>query len=128
MNLSESLKSAADETLDDLVKAVGSVRAVVISTEDGFELVSRSRDASQVARLSAMASSMAALGVMAGEECDIGGFRSITLEAQEGFIVMLQARRPDSNFILSVISGPDALVGKVVLYGRKAVRQLQHAR
>ncbi|MFP4638895.1 MAG: hypothetical protein ACLFMY_00470 [Guyparkeria sp.] len=74
-----------------------------------------------------MASSMAALGVMAGEECDIGSFRSITLEAEEGFIVMRQSRHPDSNLILRGIADSEALVGKVILYGKKAAAQLARA-
>ncbi|MFO7581944.1 roadblock/LC7 domain-containing protein [Guyparkeria sp.] len=127
MNFSDSMKNAAGGAVDELVTAVGSIRAAVVSTEDGFELVARARDASQVARLSAMASSMAALGVMAGEECEIGGFRSITLEAEDGFIVMLQSRNPASNLILSVIADSEALVGKVILYGRKAATQLARA-
>ncbi|MFW6041908.1 MAG: roadblock/LC7 domain-containing protein [Guyparkeria sp.] len=127
MNFSESTQRAAGESLDELADAISAVRAAVVSTEVGLEPVARARDASQAARLSAVASSMAALGVMAGEECDVGSFRSITQGAEEGFIVMRQSRHPDSNLILSVIADSEALVGKVILYGKKAAAQLARA-
>lgn len=127
MNLSDATKTEAEAIIDELVNAIGDIRAAVISTEDGFELVSRARDDAQASRLSAMASSMAALGVMAGEECEIGGFRSITLEADAGFILMLQSTHPETNLILSVIADSQALVGKVLLYGKKSVARLANA-
>jgi len=121
----DSMRDAAGQVVDQLVEAVGAVRAVVVSSEDGFELVSRAPDKSHVSRLSAMASSMTALGAMAGEECEIGGFRSITLEAEDGFILMLLAQHPDGNLILSVIAESKAVIGQVLLYSKRAVMQLQ---
>jgi len=121
----DSMRDAVGQVIDKLVEAVGAVRAVVVSSEDGFELVSRASDKSHVSRLSAMASSMTALGAMAGEECKIGDFRSITLEAEEGFILLLQARRPDGNLILSVIAESKAIIGQVLFYSKRAAEQLQ---
>ena len=125
MQISETLEAEAQETLQDLVDAVEGILATVISTEDGFELVSLARNNAQASRLSAMASSMVALGAMATDECDIGRFSTITLEADSGVIIMLRANHTDSKLILSVIADSQALIGKVLLYSKKATKRLE---
>ncbi|WP_296724668.1 roadblock/LC7 domain-containing protein [Variovorax sp.] len=64
MNIPPRLKDAAESAVDTLMREIKGVKAVVISTEDGLELAARVENTAQVARLSAIASSLAALGAV----------------------------------------------------------------
>ena len=92
MNTTPRLRLAAESAIDTLMREIKGVKAVVISTEDGLELAARVENTAQVARLSAIASSLAALGAVAGEESQLGQCDNVAIEATHGHILMLQAR------------------------------------
>ena len=127
MMIAANLKTACDRALDELMQEVKGIKAVVIATEDGFEVAARVENTAQVARLSAMASSLAALGAMAGEESRLGMCHSLMMEAAEGFIAIVQVRRADVSLIVSVVTGRDAVVGQVLYFSKKAAATLQAA-
>ncbi len=127
MEIDASLQRACDAALNDLMQEVKGIKAVVISTEDGFEVAARVENTAQIARLSAMASSLAALGAMAGEESQLGVCRSVVLEAAGGYIVIVQVHRDDVSLIVSTVAGADAVVGQVLYYSKKAAAALQAA-
>ena len=127
MTIASHLKTACDRALDELMQEVKGIKAVVVATEDGFEVAARVENTAQVARLSAMASSLAALGAMAGEESRLGVCHSLVMEASEGFIAIVQVRRADVSLILSVVTGRDAVVGQVLYFSKKAAKALQDA-
>ena len=127
MTIAAHLKTACDRALDELMQEVKGIKAVVVATEDGFEVAARVENTAQVARLSAMASSLAALGAMAGEESRLGMCHSLMMEAAEGFIAIVQVRRADVSLIVSVVTGRDAVVGQVLYFSKKAAKSLQDA-
>ncbi len=127
MTIDPQLKIACDRALDELMQEVKGIKAVVVATEDGFEVAARVENTAQVARLSAMASSLAALGAMAGEESRLGVCHSMVMEAAEGFIAIVQVRRADVSLIVSVVTGRDAVVGQVLYFSKKAAKSLQDA-
>ena len=127
MDIDANLKRACDKALDELMQEVKGIKAVVISTEDGFEVAARVENTAQIARLSAMASSLAALGAMAGEESQLGVCNSLVMEAEEGHIAILQVKRREIALIVSVVTGREALVGQVLYYSKKAAASLQAA-
>ena len=127
MTIAAHLKTACDRAVDELMQEVKGIKAVVIATEDGFEVAARVENTAQVARLSAMASSLAALGAMAGEESRLGVCHSLMMEAAEGFITIVQVRRADVSLIVSVVAGRDAVVGQVLYFSKKAAKALQEA-
>ena len=127
MTIAPHLKTACDRALDDLMQEVKGIKAVVVATEDGFEVAARVENTAQIARLSAMASSLAALGAMAGEESQLGGCHSLVMEAAEGFIAIVQVRRADVSLIVSVVTGRDAVIGQVLYFSKKAAATLQAA-
>jgi predicted regulator of Ras-like GTPase activity (Roadblock/LC7/MglB family) len=127
MTIALHLKTACDRALDELMQEVKGIKAVVVSTEDGFEVAARVENTAQIARLSAMASSLAALGAMAGEESRLGVCESLIMEAAEGFIAIIQVRRADVSLIVSVVTGRDAVTGQVLYFSKKAARMLQDA-
>jgi uncharacterized protein len=125
MVVNPALLSAAKNATNQLMDAVKGVRAVVVSTEDGFEVASCVQNTAQVSRLSAMASSLAALGALAGEESQLGICDSVVMEAAEGYLAIVQVRRSDVSLILSVVSGRDAIMGQVLYFSRRAALALQ---
>ena len=125
MDIDANLKRACDKALDELMQEVKGIKAVVISTEDGFEVAARVENTAQIARLSAMASSLAALGAMAGEESQLGVCNSLVMEAAEGHIAVLQVKRREITLIVSVVTGREALVGQVLYFSKKAAASLQ---
>ena len=127
MDIDANLKRACDKALDELMQEVKGIKAVVISTEDGFEVAARVENTAQIARLSAMASSLAALGAMAGEESQLGVCNSLVMEAEEGHIAILRVKRREIALIVSVVTGREALVGQVLYYSKKAAASLQAA-
>lgn len=127
MTIHPNLQRACDRALDELMLEIKGIKAVVVATEDGFEVTARVENTAQVARLSAMASSLAALGAMAGEESRLGVCESLIMEAAEGFIAIIQVRRADVSLIVSVVTGRDAVVGQVLYFSKKAARVLQDA-
>ena len=127
MTIDPYLKITCDRVLDELMQEVKGIKAVVVATEDGFEVAARVENTAHVARLSAMASSLAALGAMAGEESSLGVCHSMVMEATEGFIAIVQVRRADVSLIVSVVAGRDAVVGQMLYFSKKAASTLQSA-
>ncbi len=127
MSIALGLQRASEKALDELMAQVKGVKAILIATEDGFEVAARVQNTAQISRLSAMASSLAALGAMAGEESQLGVCRSLLMEADDGYITIVQVRRPDVSLIFSVITGRDAVIGQVLYFSKKAAQSLQDA-
>lgn len=127
MTIEPKLVRAANNATDLLMQDIKGVKAVLVSTEDGFEIAARVENTAQIARLSAMASSLAALGALAGEESHLGACDSLVMEASEGFIAILQVRRADVSLIMSVVTGRDAVVGQVLYFSKQAARALERA-
>jgi predicted regulator of Ras-like GTPase activity (Roadblock/LC7/MglB family) len=123
--LTPALKNGAQHVVEELMRELRAAQAVVIATEDGFEVCAHAQNTAQVSRLSAMASSMAALGAMAGEESDLGGCASIVVEAERGYLVMMQARHPRATLILSVVAGRDTVMGQALYFCRQAAQALE---
>ena len=127
MIIAPHLKNACDRAVSDLMQEVKGIKAVVMATEDGFEVAARVENTAQIARLSAMASSLAALGAMAGEESQLGVCHSMLMEAAGGYIAIVQVPRADVSLIVSVVAGRDAVVGQLRYFAKKVASDLQVA-
>lgn len=125
MVIKPHLKTAALKATQTLMRDIKGIKAVLVSTEDGFEVASLVENTAQVSRLSAMASSLAALGALAGEESRLGTCNSLVMEASDGFMAIFQVRRADVSLIMSVIAGRDAVVGQVLYFSKQAARNLE---
>ncbi|MGF6346547.1 roadblock/LC7 domain-containing protein [Variovorax sp. W2I14] len=127
MNIAPRIKDAADAAVNTLMREIKGVKAVVIATEDGLELAARAENTAQVARMSAIASSLAALGAVAGVESGLGQCENVAIETASGHILMLQARHAEVDLIVSVITGKDAVIGQVLYLSKLATLALQRA-
>lgn len=127
MVLSPAIQRAAHAVIDTLMAEVKGIKAVVVATEDGFEVAAKIENTAQVSRLAAMASSLAALGAVAGEESGLGLCDSVLIEAAHGYILMLQSRHPDIGLIISVITSREAVMGQALYLSRQAAKILEKA-
>ncbi|MCZ8256477.1 MAG: roadblock/LC7 domain-containing protein [Polaromonas sp.] len=127
MNVEPVVKNAALTAVNEVMDQVKGARAAVVSTEDGFEVASRIENTTEIARLSALASSMAALGAIVGEEGRLGACQKVIIEAAGGHIVMVQAQRADISLVLSVVAGQDAIMGQILYFATQATRALEQA-
>jgi len=103
-------KKVADELLDKLEDA----RAVIVATEDGFELAYAMREPIEPARIAAMTSSIAAIGDIASREAGIGQTRCFMVEASDGYLVMRGAQHQQVRLVLTALTRRDALLGLVM--------------
>lgn len=124
MILNPLLKPAAINACKQLMAQIKGAKAVVISSEDGFELASRLENDIPIDRLSAMICSLSALGVLAGEESDLGNCSSLIMEADRGYLSVVQVKRPDISLVISVITNRESIVGQVVYFSRQAALAL----
>ena len=127
INVSTKFAQVADAHVERLMTEITGAVAVVISTADGFEVAARARDTSQSSRLSAMASSIAAIGAVIGEETLTGACRGIFIEADNGRIVMVEVRHPEHVLILTVVTDEQALLGAVTYSARQTALVLANA-
>lgn len=114
MNVNQELIALGKRVADELLDKLGDARAVLVATEDGFELAYAMRDAIEPARLAAMTSSIAAIGDIASREAGIGQTRCFVLEASEGFLVMRSAQHQQFKLVLTALARRGALLGMVM--------------
>ncbi len=123
--IDSSLQTAAQTLIQQLLGQVSGLRAVVVSTEDGFEVAAHTDEVAQVARLSAMASSLAALSAVAGEESKLGACDHVLIGAANGHILMMQCKRGEVGLIVSLITSKEVILGQALYALRHAVKELQ---
>lgn len=127
MNLNPQLQRAAQEAVDRVMSEIHHVKACLVATEDGFEVAACIHNDADIARLSAMAGSMSALAGIASEESHIGAAHNVVIQAGEGHIVMVQARRADVSLVLSIVTGGEALMGQLLYVSKQAARGLEQS-
>lgn len=122
-----AVKIASAAAISKLMSRVRGIQAVVVSTEDGFELAGYAENKAQTRRLAAMASSLSALCDVAGEESALGLSDNLTISAADGHIIILKIPRTELPLTLSVIARKDAVIGQALYFARAAVEQLKGA-
>jgi predicted regulator of Ras-like GTPase activity (Roadblock/LC7/MglB family) len=127
MTVTPQLIQAAELGADRLMQNIKGAKALAIATEDGFEIVGRVENNATASRLAAMASSLAALGALAGEESELGACDNVTIEAAEGYICMVQVQRENLGLILSVVTGRDAIIGQIIFMTKQVAKSLRCA-
>lgn len=127
MNLNPQLQLASQGAVDLVMKEIPHVKACLVSTEDGFEVAACIRNDTDIARLSAMAGSMAALAAIAGEETQVGETHNVVVQAAGGHILMVQVRRSDVSLVLTIVTGAEALMGQLLYFSKQTARALERA-
>lgn len=109
----ETIAPVAQRAAQDLLARLDGARAVVVATEDGFEVACASQQALDAGRLSAITSSMSAIGEAVSAETGLGAVRSLMVEADDGYLVLRSTRRDGVGLVVAALVGRQALLGLV---------------
>lgn len=124
MNLPDNLEPAAARSAQSLLDKVGQARAVVVATEDGFQVACAARETIDASRLAAITSSMAAIGEVVSGETGLGAVRCVMIEADAGYLVMRATRRAGMGLVVAALVARDALLGLVIHGVGETAREL----
>jgi hypothetical protein len=124
MNRTDHLEPAARQAAEALLGRISHGRAVVIATEDGFQLACATREALDASRVAAIASSMSAIGEVVTSETRLGRVRCVMVEADDGYIVMRAARREGVGLVVAALASREALLGLLIHGVGETAREL----
>lgn len=110
--------------LEKLLDVAPALTGAVLSRTDGFEVVSRTRGAVPVSRVSALSSSMMALSQAALREVGMHGGGSVLVEGQGGKLLLLEVPIPGRPLVLAAIGSTDLVTGTLLWAARMCVQQL----
>lgn len=122
--LSAAAVIVARREAESILSEVDGVHAVVIATADGFEIAAAHGRPVDVARIAALASSIAAIGEVVSAEAGLGRHRSLLVDTENGFAVVHNVQRSDINLVINAIASADALIGRVNHRTAEAARRL----
>lgn len=124
MKLSQSFTTNATKALALLATETKGVMTAVVATVDGFDVASYSDGEIEVQKIAAMASSMGAIGAVVGEESKVGACKSIIIEAETGFVAMVEINHPKYALILTVVAHRSAVLGQLLYSARETAAML----
>lgn len=121
------LAPKAQQVIDTLFNKLSGVKALVVASIDGFSVASRAITDVDANKIAAMASSFSALGVVVAEESHIGAKRVVTLEAESGYVILLDIPRTDFPMVLSITASSDTVLAQTLYLARESIAQIQSA-
>ena len=124
--LGQDYVRSCGEALRGLMRDVPSVTAAVVATADGFEVASaQAQSGVSAPRLSALSSSLLALGQAALRELSMDGSGSVLIENAMGKILLVEVRRDKLPIVLCVVADAEATTGKVLWATRQCAAVLE---
>lgn len=114
IRLPENILAFANLELQKMVDEIEGIKAVVLATEDGFDITSAIRDGSDPSRIAAMASSISAISTVVSEEANLGQSKNIIINTVSGFAVMQSITRGDAHLVLNAIANEKAVLAHVI--------------
>ena len=123
----EIVRIVAQQQAELIVREIEGVQAVVVATIDGFEIASEIRTSLTAPRISALASSIAAIGEVVSSEAQLGSVRSVTIDTAAGVATIHTIRQGEDAFVLIVIADSRALLGQIAYRTAAAARSIRAA-
>jgi hypothetical protein len=118
------LAAQTQGVIDSLFSSLNGVKALVVASIDGFSVAQRSSIAIDAHKVAAMASSFSALGVVVAEENHMGAKRVVTLEADGGYVILLDIPRADFPLVLSITASKDTILAQTLYLAREAIAHM----
>lgn len=114
-NILDIVQNISEELLSLLITNIKGVNAVIISTADGFEVSSKCTCQASINKLSALSSSLSAIGSMATLEAEMGKqYRHVMIESEGGFLIVMDVPYIHYPMILCVVASEEALLARVI--------------
>lgn len=124
MSVSDELAARVASVCDVLFNELSHARAVLVATEDGMAVHSRTSMAMDAERFAAITSSMSAIGDVVSHESALGQVRCVMVEADEGYLVMRGCRMGSVGLVVAALVGREALLGLAIHRVGQAAREL----
>jgi predicted regulator of Ras-like GTPase activity (Roadblock/LC7/MglB family) len=121
LSFGEIIKSICDQALKSSTEYTENLLSAVIATTDGFEVASIQTKAQQVSKISAMISTMQALGGALALESGLNGCDNIVMETHDGILVMRNIPS-NHNLVLCFIASNGATVGHLNWCSRQCAK------
>lgn len=118
---SERSEAFCQEIFDQMMTTSSAIYGVLISTVDGHDVTRNFRKDMPASKLSAMMSSMLALGETIAVEARQRQCRYVIVENSDGYILTLKIK---DKLVLSVIASTDANLGILHTVSRNAAEKL----
>ena len=123
--MDETVRRQAAAVADKLLGKLDASRAVVVATEDGFELGCAARGTLEAARMAAIMSSLSAIAEVMAAEAGIGRVRCLMVEGEGGYIVVRGGGRIGSvGVVVAALVTREALLGLAMHAVAETVREL----
>lgn len=110
-----------------LFDELNGVTAVVVTTVDGFDVASATRDFVEPSRIAAMSSSIAAIGHVVSQEAQIGRNTTMMIVTELGLAVFHSVHRTEGELIISVLAREDAVLALVAHRTSQLAKMLTEA-
>ena len=123
--MDEMVRRQAAAVADKLLGKLDASRAVVVATEDGFELGCAARGLLEAARMAAIMSSLSAIAEVMAAEAGIGRVRCLMVEGEGGYIVVRGGGRIGAvGVVVAALVTREALLGLAMHAVAETVREL----
>lgn len=125
LEIQELVQSVSGELLSLLLNNVAGINAALISTADGFELSSRQNNNANISKLSALSSSLSAIGTIATTEVEIGKqYQHVLIDSDEGFFIVMDIPYQHYPMTLCVVASKEVLFSEVFQQAKNLVNAL----
>lgn len=125
---SAELVDKAKQELQDIISNVRGVNFVMVCSTDGFELASLyKRDIYNKGKLAAVSSSILAMVTAFTQEIHLTGCQSITLDAENGKVVLSAIPAKNHPMIIVAMADKDVLLGQLLYAIKKTTHAIKSA-
>ncbi len=108
--------AVVQKEVENIAKEVNGIKAIVIATIDGFDIISTSLDDTDPKRIAAMASSISAISHVVAQEAGLGYGKNIIINTTNGFIVVQNVKFQDYEIVINIVAKDSAILGQVSYY------------
>ncbi len=119
------LAQKAQSAIDLLFNKLSGVNALLIASVDGFPIAYRAIIDVDANKVAAMASSFSALGVVVADESHIGSKKVVTLEAEDGYVILLDISHIDFPMVLSITASKNTVLAQTLYLARETIKEIQ---
>lgn len=114
MKVSQGALELSRKECERIVGSHVGINAVVLSSIDGFDLVSAMSKAVDPKRIAAMSSSISAIGSVVSKEASIGNSEAITVKTDIGFAYFINVEIDNQLTVLCAICEKSAVLAQVI--------------
>ena len=119
------LAQKAQNAIDLLFNKLSGVNALLVASVDGFPIAYRAIIDVDANKVAAMASSFSALGVVVADESHNGSKKVVTLEPEDGYVILLDISHIDFPMVLSITASKNTVLAQTLYLARETIKEIQ---